>query len=400
MGWITVGTQYSHSSIQEALEDKGAYRALKQPVEPDHEYSELEEQQGLVVRPGLSPQPHRVQTVVGGLDAPNPNQLELPRWGWFFRVGGDEQLKGPIYNYAKLFTWWQLASSVDGALYNTLDRVSNGRACSTTHQQSILQQHNIPYQQTTPQQQATPQWNSNIPARDNLIGDIRETASFAGLDTRPILGYPKWIDIPSDIHMSILAASAAALFLQWGTTGGSFLIAYLTPTVGLGCRSTSYLFYGSLGTISWLCLLGSMLISHEVMLRYQEIHVDNPSIDFRLYNNANSPNHYERSWPHWFLCGAAVILRITGKTVAVVNTIWLILSSLLEFVGAYDNCWCNSNYFGMRDQGWAVLFKGTEDLTAAARLPWGGGLAMTLIVCSVVSLVFFFGSLEDEKQRS
>ena len=42
--------------------------------------------------------------------------------------------------------------------------------------------------------------------------------------------------------------------------------------------------------------------------------------------------------------------------------------------------------------GWVVLFKGASDLAAAATLPWGGGLALTLIVCSASYTFFFFGS--------
>ena len=372
-GWITVGTQYSHHAIQDALEADGAVRALEPPTQPTHEYSEPIEQLGLVVRPGLTPQPHRVQTVVGAFDAPELARLELPNW-LGATVGGDEQRKGPIYNYAKLFTWWQLASSIDSALFRTIDNVSRARACSSTHNQ--------------PQ----PQWDMGIPAPENLVGDSRGTAQYCGLDTQPILAYPAWGDIPSEIYKRIVVASVLALFLQWGTTGASIMIAYLTPTVGLGCRSGSYLLYGTLATVSWMCLLLSMLLSHEVMLRYQTVHVNNPSMDFR--SRRNNPNQYKRTWTHALICASAVILRYIGKFLAFANTLWLIASSLLQFTGGFDNCWCKGDYLGMGEKGWIVLFKGANDLAATARLPWGGGLALTLGVCFVSYTFFFFGSLK------
>lgn len=159
----------------------------------------------------------------------------------------------------------------------------------------------------------------------------------------------------------------------------------LTPTRGLGCRSGGYLFYGSFGTIVWLLLLSSMLLSHACMKRYQAIHLDNPSIDF-------SQQGPERAWSHSALCGAAVTTRCLGKLIAVCNALWLIVSSLFEYIGAYDNCWCKADVLGLRDKGWVVLFKDTGDLADAARTPWAGGVAISIIVCSMTYLFFWLGS--------
>ena len=88
--------------------------------------------------------------------------------------------------------------------------------------------------------------------------------------------------------------------------------------------------------------------------------------------------------------------RYLGKFLAFGNTLWLIASSLLESTGGYNNCWCQGNYVRMGDQGWIVLFKGATDLAAAARLPWGGGLALTLFICFVSYTFFFFGSVKTD----
>jgi hypothetical protein len=254
-----------------------------------------------------------------------------------------------------------------------MDNVSNHRACPPNSA--------APY----------PNWDYNAIVQDNLVGDSGGTAKYCGLNTARIVAYPNWGAIPSEVYRRIAAASAIALFLQWGTTGASILIAYLTPTVGLGCRSASYLLYGIIGTVAWICLLASMLISHEIMLLYQAEHLQNPAIDFR-----RAANQYTRTWMHSSLCAFAVSLRYFGKLLAFLNTLWLVASSLMEFTGGFDNCWCKGNYVGMGDKGWIVLFKGATDLAAAARLPWGGGLALTLFVCFISYIFFFFGSVKTD----
>lgn len=73
--------------------------------------------------------------------------------------------------------------------------------------------------------------------------------------------------------------------------------------------------------------------------------------------------------------------RRAGKIAAIINTVWLILSSLLQFVGAYNNCWCQGNAFVAGDNGWVVLFKDAPEMSLVAQPYWAGGLAMTLGVC-------------------
>ena len=154
--------------------------------------------------------------------------------------------------------------------------------------------------------------------------------------------------------------------------------------------------YGVLGTAAWLCLFASMLLSHEVMLRYQRAHLHNTSVDFRRHASRLSDhaiNHYRQTWAHWFLCGAAVSLRYIGKTLCVVNSMWLIVSSLMEFAGGYDNCWCMGNALGMGSNGWVVLFKDASDLATSATLPWSFGLVLTLAVCLFSYAFFALGSV-------
>lgn len=383
LGWVTVGTQFSPDTIEQALTSDEAHRALEPPLQTGNT-SEPLAQKGIVPRSGLSPQPHRVQTVVGQFDVPPHKNLELPTW-LGADISGDERIKGPIYNYARPFTWWKLASSMEDALSNTLDKIDAGHACGADP--------NVP----------GVSWNSTGKAEANLSGDSHKTSLYCGLATRPIHAYPRWKEIPGSVWKHMLAASVMAIFVQWGTTGPSILIAYFTPTIGVGCRTGAYLFYGGLGTLVWILLGASMLLSHAAMLLYQRVHIRNPSIRFRpgsssgAINNFNpnppQPNRYVRTWGHATLCAAAVSLRYLGKIIAIANALWLIVSTLLEYIGAYDNCWCKGDVLGLgKSDGWVVLFKTTKDLAEAAQPYWDGGVIGGIVVCSISYAFFWLGS--------
>jgi hypothetical protein len=52
-----------------------------------------------------------------------------------------------------------------------------------------------------------------------------------------------------------------ALFLVWIEIGMAILLAYNTPTIGLGCWSGSFLMYGILSTASWFLQLFNSRVS-------------------------------------------------------------------------------------------------------------------------------------------
>lgn len=265
-------------------------------------------------------------------------------------------------------TWWQLVNYMEDMLRHNLVNIprkerSNSLALQATRNDSPM---------TKPEEPSPSQ-----------VEDAQRSINSAQL------AYPTWGRIDSDMRRPMWVGSFAAMVVQWGTTGASLLIAYRTPTRGLSCRSGSYLIYGVLGTVSWLCLFASMLVSHEIMLRYQAVHEANPSID--LSHREDPMNTYARNKAHAWLCAAAVGLRRLGKFVAGVNAVWLIVSSLLEFIGLYDNCWCSGVKLGLGNRGWIVLFKNEENLRNSALAPWIGGLAMTLIVCTVICICFNLG---------
>ncbi|KAF2870392.1 hypothetical protein BDV95DRAFT_444030, partial [Massariosphaeria phaeospora] len=361
-GWVTVGVQNSSDSIDEALP----------------------EQRGIMVRSGLAIQPHRTQTNEAAFDVPPVTNLELPRW-LGADIMGDEKREGPIFNYARVFTWWQLARTIESALTTTVNNIATGQTCKPTHDKPALYP-----------------WNSDRKPEDNVAGDSFSTAQYCGLDLNrgQILAYPEWDDITADVWKRIAVASIVAFCLQWGTTGPGVLIAYYTPTKGIGCRTAGYLVYGGLATLVWILMAASMMFSHAALLRYQREHRQAPSMDFRR-PSVTSPGPrttqthrgYDRTTGHSILCGLAVVTRIFGKTIAVLNALWLGTSSLLEYTGVYDRCYCRGNQTGLGlDKGWLVLFKTEYDLAQFATSPWAGGVAMSIIICSTCYFFFWLAS--------
>lgn len=375
LGWVTVGTQTRFNSIHEALHVDEAHRVTEPPPEDDD--PTIDEvrpmQRGILVRSGMNPQP--VASLVAGkpFEVPPPHRLAVPMWAGA-DVQGDERKAGPIYNYARALTWYQVAHSVERALSCTLRSIDAGNACPKS---SIPGRSNM-------------MWDRNGRPENNLIGDSIETAQFCGLDKDTTFAYTEWKMVPGKFWKNIFTACLMAIFIQWGTTGPSIMIAYLTPTVGLGCRSASYIVYGCLGTLVWVCLLASSFLSHAIMLRYQKQQKLNPKTDFRANLPENNASTYSRDWVHTRLCAAAVVLRYIGKGAAVINTFWLIITSLMEFTGGFDNCWCEGVALGRTDR--VLLFKNAQFLAQAARLPWVMGVVASLLVCLISYILIGLGS--------
>ena len=388
MGWITVGTQIGSDAIDEALRADVAYRAKEPPIVGEISATEKGEQKAIVVRSGLAVQLHRRQTNHAAFEAPPMTNLELPGWSGADIVG-DEKKEGPIFNYARVFTWWQLAQTIETALTITVNNIATAQTCKPVEEKTVAE------------------WNHEGRPEENLAGDSFTTAQYCGLDLThgQILAYPEWRDIAGDVWKRILIASCIAIFVQWGTTGAGVLIAFYTPTKGVGCRTAGYLLYGGLATLVWLLLQVSMMFSHAVLLRYQREHRQAPSMDFRRPSLApptlptSNSQAYERTFSHSLLCGLAVTTRLLGKTIAVGNTIWLLLTALLQYTGVYDRCYCRGNQTGLGlEKGWLVLFKTEDDLSDYATSPWAGGVAMSILVCFISYLFFWLGSRRSARE--
>ena len=156
--------------------------------------------------------------------------LELPGWCGVDIIG-DERLEGPIFNYARVFAWWQLARTIECATATTLAALASGQTCKPGLEKP-----------------AGSSWNSTERPEKNLAGDSHTTAQYCGPDLgrAPIMVYPEWSEITAEVWKRIFVAALFTVFVQWDTTGPGILIAYYTPTRGVGWRSGGYALYGGL----------------------------------------------------------------------------------------------------------------------------------------------------------
>ena len=336
LGWILVGTQSPAGAIKSALHDdnRSTYRALPDVVEP-----EKERQQGIVNRFGM-----------GG-------NSRAPRW-LGFSVVGDEEEEGPIYNYCRIFTWFQCAISIERGFSGMLNNLRK----NDRDRRQVNGEH----------------WGDSNRVTSNLNGPLLGTSSqVANYCNLPldisIRTYTPWSEIPANVWFHIILAAAAALFVQWGTTGPAIFIANLGPTKGWGCLSGSLLLYGSIATIAWVCLMYSSLLSHAIMLRY----------DRRGQNISRSS----------ILLAMAVSTRFIGKTLAVLNAGWLVLYNILQYSGTFNQCWCDTNALSMGSRGWAAIFPVSNDSEIFSDLV--GGLTFSALVCAVAMGFFWLASRDS-----
>ncbi|KAK6977395.1 hypothetical protein R3P38DRAFT_2581868 [Favolaschia claudopus] len=256
--------------------------------------------------------------------------LSVRRWGCDVR--GEEIHEGPVFNYARVLTWFALTRHIEDALATSIQNFRRGDAIPTTE---------------------------------------IEAAELCGFNPtrQDLAAYIPWSNIPHFVFKRMIFATVIAIILQWGSTGAAIYIAYNTGTVGIGCRSGSYLIYGIAATISWLLLVASSWYSHAVMQRVETHSTRKPGLlDF-----------------------LAVLTRILGNTLVVINAVWLIASTILEEIGSFQTCWCQTNAFQLGLRGWTPVFKSPSDLRSIAGGIWIGGFIWSVIISVFTSAIFAFG---------
>ncbi|KAJ7886689.1 hypothetical protein B0H13DRAFT_1627864 [Mycena leptocephala] len=327
-GSIRVGSQYKAGSVKEALTDNMIIP--ERDVHGQARYARLQE-------PSLTDEDEAHETYPLLPFSVDTRRLEsaLPPPTWLgFDIRGDERREGSIFNYARIFTWFAFAEHLGRGFENSINSFRAGAAIPST---------------------------------------TEEAAALCGFKPQEdLVAFTAWSELPTPAIQHMLAAAFLALFLQWGTTGSAIFVAYSTPAVGLGCRSGSYLIYGVAATASWLLLVFSNLVSHTYMQRLEH----NP--------------HYRGRTMMTFFGALAVITRHLGKAIAVTNAAWLIASSVMEDIGTFQTCWCQTDAFQYHENGWTAVFKNASDLRSTAGGIWIGGFLWSLVVCVVTAGVFAY----------
>jgi len=142
---------------------------------------------------------------------------------------------------------------------------------------------------------------------------------------------PKRGVFPRGTRRTMAYAALLALLLQFGTTGAAVIIIIYTPTVGLGCRSLGYIFYGGLSVIIMF-----LTILSTILARFSETRKDN-------------------SFPKWFSKYSAIVIRCTCMALAVLNSVEMIALCCLQFSNFLANCYCNSSVLGNGTNTYIVI---------------------------------------------
>lgn len=127
-----------------------------------------------------------------------------PKMCMGFSVAGDELEPGPIFNYARP---WTYANAV--------------RHIAVAFEQNTVRQLNRQPVARDRKWDADPQnWQVN------LQGSPEEYSSYANPEGRDIIDLPIHAPVSVALNYNCIIAASVAIFLQWGTTGAAIVIAY------------------------------------------------------------------------------------------------------------------------------------------------------------------------------
>lgn len=121
-------------------------------------------------------------------------EMASPSWATF-NVAGDEAKEGPIYNYARVFTWWKFSTALEKTFEALITNLRGRKNCRDQD------------------------WISSSPLENNLTGTASDLSRFCGLDNANLDAYPEWKDVGSNVWHQIAIAAVVAIWVQWGTTG-------------------------------------------------------------------------------------------------------------------------------------------------------------------------------------
>jgi hypothetical protein len=339
--------------------------------------------------------------------------------GSIFPVGGDELLDGPFYNYARCGTWMYLANTLIQAYDNVLatEKMRSSRRMSSIYRPptpsnleerdgylvaerstsyargsvsslTLTRPTSIVYTEGTINVDASSISNfeddnrrllppepqvSYLPESVNLqYGDAIKDCKFSHSGPLPPFGWkrnPRLEKLRTHIWVNKVTAFAIAVVLQGMTGWSAFMLTYNTPTIGIGCRSFVFMLYTLL---SPFCCILFILGSHfsELECYRRELATDSGS-------KANG-----------FIGTVGVCCRVLAKLLAILNACLIIISTIFEFSGVYNNCFCKSSYIGLGKRAYISFYSQQE--AAAIALPYwiaGAGTPIFAIIC--VSIGYF-----------
>jgi hypothetical protein len=346
-------------------------------------------------------------------------------------IRGDEAIMGPVFNYARIYTWFAMATTIEHGMRTYLDTVRFRQVLATSESESDDAGHPSRTAQViqVTQEIEMVDMSQNDSESHNPLNELRDSkrlpmapslappvtgddprgkssettrtlvspgitrstsdavAESCGMAQIAFKGgkpdateegfahyrkaYPE--NIPWIIVGHSFIASSFAFLIQAGTTSAAILSAYETPVQGFGCRSGAYVLYGILGTVSCLCLVFSALMSQYVMARYQYDLLRHPQLSFRHSVSDYTQRVKSSGWDFDCLKVLAVSSRVLGKLFAGCNTLFILAISIAEIAGGFENCWCNGTGLDLGSQGWIILFRTDLEWMEMVKNPWQKG---------------------------
>ncbi|KDR68501.1 hypothetical protein GALMADRAFT_146176 [Galerina marginata CBS 339.88] len=257
----------------------------------------------------------------------------------------DERSTPPIFNYARFLPWVQSVMVVSDMFHSASER--------NRHHSPII---------PGARWQGRNSDNSGQPTAAEV-----EQYCFPGSPDVHQPSRHRW-GLDDFVVSRMIIASTLALMLQWGTTAGAVITMWFTPTVGLSCRSGSYITYGVLSTLVWIMLLTSSVLT------YYSIHTPPPS------HKGQFVFAIAYRGTRWL----SIFLRRLGKLLAAINAVWLVTTGVMQLSNFYDRCYCNSSVFWLGKGGYDVIVL-TPENAVAMRAAWIGGFSLAAGAAAIFS---------------
>jgi hypothetical protein len=311
-----------------------------------------------------------------------------------FSIGGHELCDGPFYNFARCGTWSYIANKVIEGYASALsaERASYSTVTITSASGVINDAIELvdarPYENINPAPngfednqrllQQAPQTGFG-----NRSLDLRYAGPVIKCDfehTGPMPRFGWQVDrhlskLRTQIRATKALAFGLALALQMITGWSAFMIAYNTPTIGIGCRSFVYMTYTLISTFCCILLILASEFSDTECYRREADKMrregQNPTIK-----------------PSAFLATAAICCRFAGEILAILNSMLVVMSCIFEFSGVYQSCFCKSSHIGLGSKAY-VSFLSTEESVQIARIYWIAGAGVPMFAVVVISIGYF-----------
>ncbi|KAJ7579782.1 hypothetical protein C8J56DRAFT_1104765 [Mycena floridula] len=210
----------------------------------------------------------------------------------------DESRSPPFYNYSRVFSWAGAAEKVASGFEAASFRASRREPVTGSEWKN------------------TDQHGSDVHP-DNRVGNSVDVQEYIDVDRQQA---SRW---GPEVWTRFRYTAVTACLFQWLSAGSAVFAAWMSPAVGLGCHSASFILYGALSTLAFF-----MILLGEVLQQF--------------YHPTTSHLRLQETIGFF----AAVFRRI-GKILAWFNALIFISVDILAFANILDNCYCTSTVMGV-----------------------------------------------------